>query len=68
MTRRFPFLLLVLAPVMAMAAPDRPYINDKKAPDSRKDLDVIQKALATVLPKAREATVCIDLGEGSGSG
>ncbi len=68
MTRRFPFLLLALAPVMAMAAPDRPYINDKKAPDSRKDLDVIQKALATVLPKAREATVCIDLGEGSGSG
>ncbi len=53
---------------MALAAPDRPYINDKKAPDSRKDLEVIQKALASVLPKAREATVCIDLGEGSGSG
>lgn len=53
---------------MALAAPDRPYVNDKKAPDSRKDLEVIQKALASVLPKAREATVCIDLGEGSGSG
>ncbi|OYV06327.1 MAG: hypothetical protein CFE26_06905 [Verrucomicrobiales bacterium VVV1] len=68
MTRRFPLLLLLLAPAMALAAPDRPYVNDKKAPDSRKDLEVIQKALASVLPKAREATVCIDLGEGSGSG
>ncbi len=53
---------------MALAAPERPYVNDKKAPDSRKDLEVIQKALASVLPKAREATVCIDIGEGSGSG
>lgn len=53
---------------MALAAPERPYVNDKKAPDSRKDLEVIQKALSSVLPKAREATVCIDIGEGSGSG
>lgn len=68
MTRRFSTLLLLLAPTLALAVPDRPYVNDKKAPDSRKDLEVIQKALASVLPKAREATVCIDLGQGSGSG
>jgi len=53
---------------MALAAPDRPYVNDKKAPENRKDLEVIQKALTSALPKAREATVCIDIGEGSGSG
>lgn len=46
----------------------RPYVNDKKAPEDRKDLEVIQKSLTSVLPKARAATVCIDLGEGSGSG
>lgn len=68
MTRRLPFLLLALIPAVAFAAPERPYVNDKKAPDSRKDLEVIQKALSAVLPKAREATVCIDIGEGSGSG
>lgn len=63
------FLLLVCAlPVLAAAAPERPYVNDKKAPENRKDLEVIQKTLASVLPKAREATVCIDIGEGSGSG
>lgn len=47
---------------------ERPYINDKKAPDSRHDLDVIQKHLTQTLSASRRATVCIDLGEGSGSG
>jgi len=53
---------------LAFAAPERSYVNDKKAPENRKDLEMIQKALASVLSKAREATVCIDIGEGSGSG
>jgi len=56
--------LLVVAPAWA----DRLYVNDKKAPDSRKDLEAIQEALIEAMPKARKATVCIDLGEGSGSG
>jgi len=43
-------------------------VNDKKAPDSRKDLEAIQKCLLDAMPKTRKATVCIDLGEGSGSG
>jgi serine protease Do len=53
---------------MAFAAPQRTLVNDKKAPENRKDLELIQKTLASALPKAREATVCIDIGEGSGSG
>jgi len=68
MKRIFPFLLLVLLPPLALAEPGRPYVNDKKAPENRKDLEVIQQALMEALPKAREATVCLDLGEGSGSG
>ena len=53
---------------MAHAQGGRLYVNDKKAPDSRKDLEAIQKSLTDVLPKARAATVCIELTEGSGSG
>lgn len=68
----FPSLLsgcfagLLLLPAQAEAG--RPYINDKKAPDSRHDLEVIQKHLTESLSASRKATVCIDLGEGSGSG
>jgi serine protease Do len=61
-------LLLALPPWHALTADERPYINDKKAPENRKDLDAIQSALAKALPNARAATVCIELGEGSGSG
>jgi serine protease Do len=52
----------------ALADQDRLYINDKKAPENRKDLEVIQSALQKALPQARSATVCVDLGEGSGTG
>lgn len=58
-------LLIALAP---LSRADRFYFNEKKAPESREDLEAIQKALGKALPKAREATVCIDLGDGSGSG
>lgn len=61
-------LILLLFPWGALTADDRLYVNDKKAPEDRKDLETIQGALAKVLPQARAATVCIDLGEGSGSG
>ena len=60
--------LLALSPWAALSADDRLYVNDKKAPEDRKDLDAIQSALAKVLPKARAATVCIEGGEGSGTG
>ncbi|MEP4079329.1 S1C family serine protease [Haloferula sp.] len=63
--------LISLVAAIAATSPsfaERSYINDKKAPENRHDLEVIQKHLTQVLPKARKATVCIDLGEGSGSG
>lgn len=68
MNRISTFLLLAFLPMAGLVQADRPPINDKKAPDNRKDLEAIQSALMEALPKAREATVCVDLGEGSGSG
>lgn len=67
MSRLIPLLFVVLSAVVS-AADDRSYVNDKKAPEDRKDLEAIQSSLQKALPQARAATVCIDLGEGSGSG
>ncbi len=57
------FLFALLAPI-AGAFP----INEKKAPESPGDIKAIQTALLAAIPKAQAATVCIDLGDGSGSG
>jgi serine protease Do len=66
--KRLPtFLLSVLMPCVLHAV-DRPYVNEKRAPENRKDVESIQSALVTALPQARAATVCIELKEGSGSG
>lgn len=65
---RLILLFLALLPWCALTAEDRLYVNDKKAPEDRKDLEAIQSALTKALPKARAATVCIEVGEGSGSG
>jgi serine protease Do len=43
-------------------------MNEKKAPETQEDLMLIQKTLLEVLPKAKAATVSIDLGNGFGSG
>lgn len=62
-------LLLLASPAGILKAEDaRPYFNDKKVPDSREDLLAIQEALIKNLPRARAATVCIQIGQGSGSG
>ncbi len=61
-------LLFVLLPWSGLSAADRLYVNDKKAPDSRKDLEAIQSALIGALPKTRAATVCIEVDEGTGTG
>ncbi len=68
MKRVLLLLFLALVPLGAGAESGRLYVNDKKAPESRKDLEALQSALQNALPKAREATVCIEVGEGSGSG
>ncbi len=59
---------LALLPWCAFAGEGRLYVNDKKAPDSRKDLEALQTSLGEALPKARAATVCIEIKGGSGSG
>lgn len=64
-------LLLLPLISLALALPataDRLSINEKKAPGGREDLEKIQGHLKAALPRAREATVCIQLGQGSGSG
>ena len=61
-------LLLVITGHLSAAPDVRPYVNDKKAPENRKDLEVIQSALTHSLPKARAATVCLEMADGSGSG
>lgn len=65
---RLTHLLLAFLCFCPLSAADRLYVNDKKAPENRADLDVIQTALSDALPRARSATVCIDIGKGSGSG
>ena len=67
-TRLICCLLLALAPWDARGADERLYVNDLKAPESRKDLEAIQGALGKALGQARSATVCLEVGEGSGSG
>ena len=43
-------------------------LDSKKAPQSEADLLLIQDALYKAIPKAKAATVCIDIGDGTGSG
>lgn len=68
MMTRLTLLLLALLPWSGLHAEQRLYVNDKKAPENRKDLEAIQSALIKALPKTRAATVCIEINEGSGSG
>ena len=67
-TAALPVLFACALILPAQVRAERPYINDKKAPDSRHDLEVIQKHLSETLPASRRATVCIDIGDGSGTG
>lgn len=67
--RHFAFFpLLALMSLGALAQGDRLYVNDLKAPQGQEDLKAIQKALGTVLPASRAATVCIEIKDGFGSG
>jgi len=43
-------------------------INDKKVPAGSEDMRAIEAALKSTLPTARNATVCLELDQGSGSG
>lgn len=61
-------LVAALALLILSASAERLYVNDKKFPETRQDLLAIQGVLMDHLGKARAATVCIKLGQGSGSG
>lgn len=61
-------ILLALWSSSASSLHGREYVNDLKAPESRKDLETLQKAVGEALPKARAATVCIEIKDGSGTG
>jgi len=62
-------IIVTVASLMCglMAHADRPQFNDKEAPQSLDDFRAIQKALQTNLERARAATVCLEMGGGSGS-
>lgn len=63
------FVLFGFAMISAYAAEmERFAFNDKKIPSGVEDLKAIQKSMQSVLEKVRAATVCVELGQGSGSG
>ncbi|MFD2159092.1 S1C family serine protease [Rubritalea tangerina] len=67
--RRIGRLVLLLGMVTGGALQaERLYFNDKKVPETRDDLMAIQSALQKHLEQARKATVCIQMGQGSGTG
>ncbi len=43
-------------------------LNDKKVPEGVEDWELIEETLVEAIEKAEKATVCIDLGEGTGTG
>lgn len=59
MLRRSFSIFFMLAAGMVPVQADPFAVNNKKAPESRKDLEIIQKALVSVLEKTRGSTVCI---------
>jgi serine protease Do len=62
------FAMVIFLPGSAFAQGGRLEVNDLKAPETRRDLEAIQSALAKALPNARAATVAIEIKDGSGSG
>lgn len=62
--RIFGVLVMCLSSLQA----ERLYFNKMKVPESREDLEAIQSALQNFLVKSRAATVCVQVGQGSGTG
>ena len=62
-------LMLWLVAGGAWAAEDEPLaVNEQKVPKSLEDLEAIRELVQKQLERARAATVCVDLGDGSGTG
>jgi serine protease Do len=60
--------MVLVTALAVLTLEGREPVNDLKAPESRKDLEAIQKAVEKALPGARAATVCIEIKDGSGTG
>lgn len=60
-------VFLAFLSVGCLALADRPAFNDKIAPQTLDDLREIQSALQKNLERTRAATVCLQMGGGSGS-
>lgn len=60
--------LLMISPVFAEKEGNRLYFNDLRVPETQRDLEAIQAVLRETVAGVMPATVCIDIGEGSGSG
>ena len=61
-------IYVLLGMLSMQASADRLYFNDLPTPRSLDDLRAIQEAMQSNLSRARRATVCLQIGEGSGSG
>ena len=68
MTRLIACLIIAQAVYLSAAMANRAPINDKPAPENREDLLAIQNAVTSALPRASEATVAIEITDGSGTG
>lgn len=61
-------LLVGLLLPLGAQSPKPLIVNGKKVPANTEDMLQIEAALKMALPTARNATVCLELGQGSGSG
>lgn len=68
MNIRLMLLFFGLITMVFSQDPKRLSVNDRKVPAGVDDMRAIQSALKSSLPAARSATVCLELGQGSGSG
>ena len=68
MTRLLACLIIAQTICLSAAMANRAPINDKPAPENREDLLAIQNAVTSALPRASEATVAIEITDGSGTG
>ena len=62
-----PLHLGLFLTILCSLAPARPYFNDLPVPSTLEDLRKIEATVKQTLPKIRPATVCLQMGGGSGS-
>jgi len=68
LTRKRWLLLLMLAPLLALASDDLPAVFRKATPGSVEDLKTIERHVTAMLPGLSRAVVAVQVGNASGSG